>query len=119
VLTTPSATTPSAGAYVPPHLNSGFQPGSARGSGGNDYRYSKKELLNFFTLQEIPDVTPYFLAEWNPLQETPTANGSWSKRHDFKDYNSGPEVCWDHSGQTQPLGLMDLTEEEKTVSNPV
>lgn len=57
----------------------------------------------------------HFLASWNPLDETGASNGVWAKKEDQKDSPPGPEVCWDHLGQYEPLGLIDMTEEEREV----
>lgn len=57
----------------------------------------------------------HFIADWNPLEESPTMNGAWGKREDQKDTPAGPEVCWDYTGQYEPLGLADMTEDEKEV----
>ena len=56
------------------------------------------------------------MADWNPCEGTPTVNGSWNKRDDYKDSHSGPEICWDHSGQVEPLALTEMNDEEKDVS---
>lgn len=29
--------------------------------------------------------------------------------------NHGPDVCWDTTGVVRPIGLEDMTEDEKTV----
>ncbi|KAJ5173409.1 hypothetical protein N7492_006002 [Penicillium capsulatum] len=43
---------------------------------------------------------------------TTPANGAWGKRDDHKT-SAGPEVCWDHEGQAEPLGLTDMSDGEK------
>ncbi|EER29147.1 hypothetical protein D8B26_000430 [Coccidioides posadasii str. Silveira] len=116
--TSGASATPTAPAYIPPHLNSSYQSGALRGGSGNDSRYSKDQLLNFYKNQKESkewgkNVTDYFMADWNPLEETPATNGGWGKREDFKDSHAGPEVCWDHGGRIEPLGLMNMTQEEK------
>ncbi|EEP81623.1 predicted protein [Uncinocarpus reesii 1704] len=110
--------TPTSQAYIPPHLNSNYQSGSFRGGSAQDGRYSKDQLLSLYKSQkESKDwgkhVTDYFMADWNPLEESPAANGGWGKRDDFKDSHGGPEVCWDHDGKIEPLTLMVMTQEEK------
>ncbi|KAL1956913.1 hypothetical protein VTO42DRAFT_6660 [Malbranchea cinnamomea] len=113
---TSASSTPTSGAYIPPHLSSNYQPGSARSGSGNESRYSKEQLLDVFKNQrDFGDVAEYLLGDWNHRDETSTTNGSWGKRGDFKDYHAGPEVCWDPTGQARPLALTDMTEEEKTL----
>ncbi|KAK2848551.1 hypothetical protein FQN49_005611 [Arthroderma sp. PD_2] len=105
---------PSSAAYIPPHLSSNYQ--SSRS--GNDSSYSKEQLLGVYKQQRGSkdwgkSITGYFMGEWNPRERPPT-NGNWGKQDDSKDNNAvGPEVCWDHKGQSEPLGLMDMSEEEK------
>ncbi|EEQ31468.1 GYF domain-containing protein [Microsporum canis CBS 113480] len=106
---------PSGAAYIPPHLNSNYQ--SARS--GNDSTYSKEQLLNLYKNQRGSkdwgkSISGYFMGDWNPRSERPPTNGSWGKQDDSKDNNAaGPEICWDHKGQSEPLGLMDMNDEEK------
>ncbi|KAL4978522.1 hypothetical protein BDW66DRAFT_129760 [Aspergillus desertorum] len=105
-----SAATPTGGTY-PTHM-------SSRNGAAADTRYSKEQLLDLYKAQRDSgvlnkNVADYFVADWNPHIETPTANGAWGKRDDHKDNPIGPEVCWDHGGQVEPLGLVDMTEGEK------
>ncbi|KAJ9301918.1 hypothetical protein DTO271G3_784 [Paecilomyces variotii] len=126
---TSAATTPTVGTYVPPHLNSNSQSSGLRNGTPGESRYSKDQLLNLYKSQRETgnlgkNVSDYFVADWNPHQETPSANGAWGKRDDHKDTPSGPEICWDHGGHVEPLGLVDLTDDEKelfstTVNSPL
>lgn len=111
-----SATTPtgSAGGAYSTHMS------STRNGASVDTRYSKEQLLDLYKAQResgvlTKNVADYFVADWNPHIETPTANGAWGKRDDHKDNPIGPEVCWDHGGQFEPLGLVDMTDDEKEV----
>jgi len=56
-----------------------------------------------------------FMGEWNPTDPSAASNGSWARRDENKDPTSGPEICWDHGGNVEPLGLLDMTDEEKDV----
>jgi PERQ amino acid-rich with GYF domain-containing protein len=98
-------------------MSSSYQ--SRNGSTG-DSRYSKEDLLNIFRSQRDSGVLgkqmgDHFLASWNPLEETPVINGAWGKKEDQKESPPGPEVCWDHLGRHEPLGLIDMTEDEREV----
>lgn len=115
---TTSATHPTVGAYTPPHMTSN-QSGAIR-NGAGENRYSKEQLLSLYKAQRESgtlgkNVADYFIADWNPHVETPPTNGAWGKREDSKDNPSGPEICWDHGGQVEPLGLVDMTDDEKEV----
>lgn len=121
-----SSSTPTAGTYVPPHASS--QSGLRNGA-ANDSRYSKDQLLDIYkALRESgvlgKNIADYFIADWDPHVATPTANGFWGKREEqrnnhshphHKDNHAGPEVCWDHDGQMEPLGLIDMPDDEKEV----
>ncbi|OAL72431.1 GYF domain-containing protein [Trichophyton violaceum] len=105
----------SSAAYIPPHLSSNYQ--SARN--GNDNTYSKEQLLNLYKNHRGSkdwgkSITGYFMGDWDPRSERPSTNGSWGKQDDSKDNTTAnPEVCWDHKGQSEPLGLLDMNDEEK------
>ncbi|KAL4961152.1 uncharacterized protein BDV14DRAFT_204003 [Aspergillus stella-maris] len=114
----PSATTPTGGTY-PSHMSSTLSSGPRNGA-SVDTRYSKEQLLELYKAQRdtgilTKNVADYFVADWNPHIETPAVNGAWGKRDDHKDNSNGPEVCWDHGGQIEPLGLMDMTDDEKEI----
>lgn len=128
---TPSATTPtSAGAYIPPPMISNYQSSNPRNGAAGENRYSKDQLLDVYkNLRDSgslgKNLTDYFVADWDPHVATSSANGAWGKRDDqqyhhspypqHKDNHAGPEICWDHGGQTEPLGLVSMTDEEKEV----
>jgi len=118
--TTSASSTPTTAAYIPPHLNSNSQSSPLRNGASSENRYSKEQLLNLYKSQRESgnlgkNVADYFVADWNPHQETPSVNGASGKREDQKDMPTGPEVCWDHGGQVEPLGLIDMTDDEKEV----
>lgn len=107
------------GTYNPPHVTTSS---TLRNGAATETRYSKEQLLSLYKSQRESgvlgkNVAEYFVADWDPHVETPAAvNGAWGRREDSKDANpSGPEVCWDHGGQSEPLGLIDMTEDEKEV----
>ncbi len=117
-----SATTPTGGVY-PTHMSSTLSSVSRNGP-SSDTRYSKEQLLDMYKAQRdtgilTKNVADYFVAEWNPHIENASMNGVWGKRDDHKDNSTGPEVCWDHGGEVEPLGLVDMTDDEKEVCYPV
>ncbi|KAI9371288.1 hypothetical protein BJX61DRAFT_543826 [Aspergillus egyptiacus] len=110
-----SVITPTGGAY-PSHMMSNHSSAARNGAPG-DTRYSKEQLLDLYKSQRdlgviSKNVADYFVADWNPHIETSSVNGAWGKRDD-KDNPTGAEVCWDHQGQVEPLGLVDMTDDEK------
>ena len=115
----PSATTPSSGVYVPPHLNSNYQSSYTRNSALGDSRYSKEQLLDFYRAQaEGPlscSIADLFVGGWTPEASSATNSDTWNSRDSFKESNNGPEICWDYDGSIQPLGLIEMDEDEKEV----
>jgi len=111
-----SASTPVGSAYIPPHMSSNTSSIARNG----DSRYSKEELLELYKSQRdvgslSKNVEEYFVADWDPHTVSAPANGAWGKRDDHKNNSAGPEVCWDHGGQVEPLGLTGMTENEREV----
>jgi len=110
----------SSGVYVPPHLNSNYQSTFTRNSSTMDARYSKEQLLDLFRAQadsggSHKNAAEHLIEGWNPSAISSAGNGTWNRRDDYKDGNNGPEICWDHEGSIEPLGLIDMSEEEKEV----
>ncbi|KAJ6069690.1 hypothetical protein N7499_011577 [Penicillium canescens] len=112
-----SASTPTAGgAYIPPHMSSNTSSIARNG----DSRYSKEQLLELYKSQReqgtlSKNVEEYFVADWDPHTSSTSSNGAWGKRDDHKPNSAGPEVCWDHGGQVEPLGLAVMSDSEKEV----
>jgi PERQ amino acid-rich with GYF domain-containing protein len=54
---------------------------------------------------------------WEPQTINGTSTMSWGKRDEnSKDAQPGADICWENDGGVLPLGIADLTEEEKEVS---
>ena len=56
-----------------------------------------------------------FSGGWNPFEQKDEAVSSWDKRDKGKDQAAGPEICWNPQVDDDPLGLLDMTDEEKEV----
>ena len=54
---------------------------------------------------------------WNPGTASSSFNGTWARQDDHRESSTGPEVCWDYDGSVQPLGLVDMADDEKEVYN--
>ena len=52
---------------------------------------------------------------WNHTASSSNVNGIWARQDDHREAGTGPEVCWDYDGSIQPLGLVDMAEDEKEV----
>ncbi|KAH6676552.1 hypothetical protein B0J14DRAFT_616038 [Halenospora varia] len=85
-----------------------------------DMRYSKNQLLEIYRAQEESgalngDVSRLFASNWNP-EHSNGANGrtGWGKSNDGRE-SYGPEICWDANGNSRPVGLEEMSEQEKTI----
>jgi PERQ amino acid-rich with GYF domain-containing protein len=85
-----------------------------------DFRYSKSQLLDFYRAQVESgaangDISHLYENGWDPKQSN-GANGrsSWGKSSDGRD-TQGPSIAWEPKGNIQPIGLEEMTEEEKIV----
>ena len=58
-------------------------------------------------------ISDLFIAGWNPAASN--TNGIWARQDDHREAATGPEICWDNDGSIQPLGLADMTDDEKEV----
>lgn len=102
------------GVYIPPHLNVN---NTSRHPPSNDTRYGKDQMLEIYqALRESSaidrNLDQIFLGGWDPLENK---NGPMVSQGG-KDQVVGPEVCWNYNSRSEPLGLMEMTEEEKQVS---
>lgn len=101
------------GVYIPPH--------AARNGAVAEDRYSKDQLLSLFREQKEANVfavslEDLYMGGWEPQATNGTPLMPWSKKDDHtRDSQPGADICWDHDGAVLPLGLMDMTEEEKEV----
>lgn len=97
--------------YVPPHRN-GTIP---------DTRYTREQLLDLYketqSLAADDTLLPGLLmGGWQP----DVANGNsagWGRNDHARDQQQDPNVCWDREGDIDPLGLHDMGEEEREVSD--
>lgn len=102
--------------YVPPHMNAN------RSSTALETRYSRSQLLDLYRDQKDAGelgrgLDALFVGDWVDGQHDGDTSTKWSRRDELK-HSSQPasDVCWDRSGAIEPLGLVDMTEEEKEVS---
>ncbi|KAI9816255.1 MAG: hypothetical protein M1827_001856 [Pycnora praestabilis] len=106
-------------AYVPPHLSSNHQSNASRPGNPTELRYPKDQLLNLYRTQKDAGelsrgVSNLYVNGWEPKNTDGTSGGSWGKKDEqTKDNAPGPEICWEHDGTVQPLGLLGMTDEEK------
>ncbi|KAF2135521.1 uncharacterized protein K452DRAFT_323015 [Aplosporella prunicola CBS 121167] len=103
---TTSASSP--GVYVPPHRN---------GAIASETRYPRDQLLSLFrqhTEDSDDGLADLYAGSWEPNSMNGASGTSWGRSHDHaKENQPGAEVCWEREGHMQPVGLVDLTNEEK------
>ncbi|PNS16842.1 GYF domain-containing protein mpd2 [Sphaceloma murrayae] len=108
--------------YVPPHRNGVV----------SDSRYAKDQLLDLFKTQSQIEstsrdsLTNLFVAGWEPDQVNGSSVGGdgWSSREVHKDGQGVTDAFWDNEGSMIPLGLVEMTEDEKesfstSVNSPI
>jgi PERQ amino acid-rich with GYF domain-containing protein len=93
--------------YVPPHRN-----GTA-----SDTRYTKEQLFDLYrshhpSLKEgLPNL---YIGGWQPDSNNSTSV-TWGKSDSARDSQPSADVCWDSDAGTEPLGLLEMDDEEKEV----
>lgn len=103
------------GVYVPPHLQ------ATRNGSLTETRYPKDQLLQLFRNQrDNADLSErlegLYVGGWEPTIPNGVAAAGWGRRDDpSKDPQSGADICWEVDASVEPLGLDDLTEEERQV----
>lgn len=90
----------------------------------HEFRYSKQDLLDIYKNQQQTratddsNVSNLFTEGWAPSEsQGSTGRAGWGKTTDGKDCYT-PEICWDFQGDIQPVSLVEMSEEEKKVSEP-
>ncbi|CAK7266591.1 kinesin-like protein [Sporothrix epigloea] len=78
-------------------------------------RYSREQLLDIFkgAPPTTTDVSDLFVGGWSNAQLNGTPRG-WGKASEAT-VSQDPTVCWDSSGNVMPIGLQEMTEEEKEI----
>ncbi|KAG6004266.1 hypothetical protein E4U21_001278 [Claviceps maximensis] len=78
-------------------------------------RYSKDDLLGIFRTQKAgDDPSRLFISGWDPSQVNGGNARGWGKANDGH-IPQEPGACWHMNGETTPMGLHELSPEEKEV----
>ncbi|KAK4666445.1 kinesin-like protein [Podospora pseudopauciseta] len=92
-------------------------PNSQPGFGEGAAKYTREELLDIFNSIEPAkmDVSSLLEPNWNPghLNGSQPSARPWGKSGDSGHAPQDPSVCWDADGSVKPIGLEDMTEEER------
>lgn len=87
-------------------------------------RYSRDDMLSIFnhmqqdSRSQQPDVSGFFVPGWNPGHANGVSSRGWGKTTDSHVLPQEPDICWDAGGSTKPIGLEEMTSEEKEVALP-
>lgn len=103
--------------YVPPHLS------ATRNGNSQEYRYPREQLLDVVrdmskTAAAEESVSELLAGTWLPSIVNGSLDESAKSEDKDKDGMSGLDVCWDREGNAHPLGLTEMTDEEKEVYKP-
>ena len=118
---TPPTSSANTGVYIPPHLNSNNSSSYFRNGISGESRYNKDQMIGIYKAQRDSgaldrNLEQLFSGGWNPFDQRDEAVSPWDKRDRGKDQTAGPEICWNHQVEDDPLSLLDMTDEEKEVS---
>lgn len=96
--------------YVPPHRNGTVV----------DTRYTKDQMLDLFKAQQSVDgglsdgLPDLFVGGWQPDVPNGTS-ASWGRTEHHRDTQPGPDICWNRDGTNEPMGLIEMDDEEREV----
>jgi len=84
-------------------------------------RYSREQLFDIYRTRIEPrardlDVTDLYSQGWNPGHVNGASRSGWGKNDSYVPQDPG--VCWDSNGQVKPIGLQEMTQDEKDVCHP-
>ena len=78
-------------------------------------KYTREDLLGVYRTQKgNDDASRLFIPGWNPGHVNGNAARGWGKPND-NHIPQEPGACWDDAGDTTPMGLQDLSVQEKEV----
>ena len=78
-------------------------------------------MINMFRshreLDELKDgLSDLYMGNWEPNVTNGNSASNWGRKDEQgREGQGGVDLCWDRDGNVQPLGLSNLTEDEKEV----
>lgn len=60
----------------------------------------------------LPDL---YIGGWQPDITNGDGSSSWSRIEQNRENQAGPDICWDKDGTVEPLGLIEMDDEEREV----
>ncbi|KAK3389760.1 hypothetical protein B0H63DRAFT_464286 [Podospora didyma] len=108
------------------HANSDLPPLSANPQSASlesgPQRYSKEELLDIYKSNSHANIDPssLYMPNWNPNQVNGVSSRGWGKGSgDSSHVPQDPTVCWEQNATVLPIGLQDMTAEERRTFDDV
>ncbi|KAK3688928.1 hypothetical protein B0T22DRAFT_460491 [Podospora appendiculata] len=99
---------------APPPLSANHQPNNYDSPGS--LRYSKEELLEIYknTPEAAqPNPASLFMSNWNPNHTNGSTSRPWAKSGESPHIPQDPTVCWEPDGIMRPIGLEEMTRDER------
>ncbi|KAG5922343.1 hypothetical protein E4U42_005502 [Claviceps africana] len=108
-----SQQTPSVDNAVQPPAANETIPAQASSHESGYVRYSKDDLLSIYRSQKTgDDPSRLFISGWDPSQVNGNNARGWGKTND-SHIPQEPGACWHPNSETTPMGLHELSAEEK------
>lgn len=61
------------------------------------------------------NLSDLYVGGFEPAATNGNSSAGWGRREEHKD-SHGADVCWDRQAHLLPMGLQDMTDEERDVS---
>ncbi|KAI0007677.1 hypothetical protein F4779DRAFT_590988 [Xylariaceae sp. FL0662B] len=105
-------------ASADPAIISAMPMSSTNVDSSNPPRYSRGQLLSIYDAAQHSgpqqlEVSSLFVAGWNPGHTNGAISRGWGKTGDSHAVPQEPDICWDNPGSTKPVGLQEMSFEEK------
>ena len=56
-----------------------------------------------------------YIGGWHPDTANGVGSSSWGRNDQNRENQPGSDVCWDRDGSVEPLGLVEMDDEEREV----
>ena len=86
-----------------------------------DTRYSKEQLLDLYKAQLSSEgglrdgLQNLYVGGWQPDLANGATSASWGRSEHSRDSQPAPDICWDRDGTVEPLGLIEMDDDEREV----
>ncbi|MGG6495540.1 UNVERIFIED_CONTAM: hypothetical protein NY603_21710, partial [Bacteroidetes bacterium 56_B9] len=83
-------------------------------------KYTKEEMLGIYEVLQSKQgaltdgLATHLVGGWQP-DITNGAAAGWGRGDNHRDTLPGPDLAWDREGTSEPLGLVEMDDEEREV----